>query len=101
MINNLRSELKICNEQLQLLAIKYKNDIESLTVQNSELNIRISRYETTVSEFGEQSTKHTELHDRMKERLKNLSSKCQFLHEEVFFFINSNNYSYFVKKITI
>lgn len=70
---------------MQLLALKYKNDIESLTIQNSELNIRISSYETTVNEFGEQSTKHNELHDRMRERLKDLSSKCQFLHEEVFF----------------
>lgn len=85
MINNLRHELKTCNEHLELLALKYKNDIDSLTSENSQLNIRISKYLTRINEFDEETTKHNELHDRMKERLKELSTKFQEQHEQVFF----------------
>lgn len=82
----MRSELKTCNEHLGLLVIKYKNDVESLSNQNSELNIRLSKYGTRATEFEEQNTKHNELHERMKERLKDLSAKCQTQHEEVIFY---------------
>ncbi|CAF0876579.1 unnamed protein product [Brachionus calyciflorus] len=78
LINNLRSELKTCNEQLELLALKYKQDVEHLSNQCYEMTIRLGKYETRVNEYEMQNVKHNELHDKMKDRLKELTTKIQF-----------------------
>ena len=77
LLSKLKDECKILNEQLEVIAIKYKNDTSHLSQQVNELNIRLGKYEKRMVDFEEQNAKHNDLHERMKERLKQMTFEME------------------------
>ena len=45
--------------------------------QNDEINTRLGKYEKRINEFEEQSHKHNDLHERMKDRLKQMTFEME------------------------
>lgn len=48
-----------------------------------EANIRLNKYEKRAIEFEEQNVKHNDLHERMKERLKQMTMEMEEKNEIV------------------
>lgn len=82
-IDKLRTECKTLNEQLEILVLRYKNDTHSLSSECEELKIRLSKYEKRLAEFEEHNLKHLNLHEKMKNRLKEMTVMVQEQQEEV------------------
>jgi len=66
-----------------------RNDTTHLNHQVEETNTRLSKYEKRVIEFEEQNVKHNDLHERMKERLKQMTMEMEEKNEIV-----KKNYKY-------
>ena len=62
-----------------------RNDTTHLNHQTDELSVRLGKYEKRIIEFEEQSQKHNDLHERMKERLKQMTYEMEEKNEIVKF----------------
>jgi hypothetical protein len=54
-----------------------------LTTQIEALRLKCSKYEDRARNFEDENIKHTNLHDRMKERLQELTHKTHDQHEQL------------------
>ncbi len=82
-ISKLKTECGTLTEQLEILAIKYKNDVSYFKDSSEELNVRLEKYKERTDELEEQSVKHNELHDRMKIRLKEMTLRIQEQNQQI------------------
>lgn len=83
LLNKLKEECKLLNEQLELLAIKYKDDTQHMSNQIEEQSIRMSKNEERLKNFEQQDMKHNHLHDRMKDRLKEMTLRLEEMMEKL------------------
>lgn len=83
LLTKLKSECKTLNEQLEILAIKYKNDVTYLKDDTTESATRIEKYKARLDELEEQSSKHNDLHDKMKQRLKEMTLRTEKQNQEL------------------
>ncbi len=82
-INKLKTECGTLNEQLEILSIKYRNDVGYFKDTSDELNVRLEKYKEKCSDLEEQSVKHNELHDKMKVRLKEMTVRIQEQNQQI------------------
>jgi hypothetical protein len=85
LLDQLRGECKTLNDQLQVLAVKYRNDTSYLATQCEEMTIRMGKFEERSKTYEEQSEQHNEMHEKMKLCLKEMTAKMEEQREAVLF----------------
>lgn len=82
-ITKLKSECRTLNEQLEILAVKYRNDVSYLTDNGEQYKERLEKYKERSGELEEQSVRHNELHDKMKVRLKEMTFRIEEQNQQI------------------
>lgn len=78
------------NSRYNLFCI-IRNDVTFLNNTKNELETRIEKYRPRIEELEEQSSKHNQLHDKMKIRLTEMNDKILAKSQEVIIKFNSFN----------
>ena len=65
-----------------------RETISHLNMQIDALRLKCSKFEERARDFEDENIKHTNLHERMKDRLQELTKKTQEQHEQVRLNIN-------------